>query len=545
MLAEKAHDNGATTYRNLRVDGHNLETTRGKVNGQVVDHAYLAPYVAEQFKVLQGISHAAKHGKKKSVEAFHLIVSFDEKEFPLSGDQQQEAKQAAQLVHGFMDRQFPEDSQWLMAIQRDGKGHKLHAHVAINSVQTDGKVIDRSYTHQKDWTYTKSGKVIHEKGIASNLDDYLTENFEKVTGRPFTPVVPSKVNRVHSAEEQIVRRGGYDWHQDLKDRIRKAVDNPNVHDLTTFEAACADLGVTVIHKRRGTGRKDAKGHKIYRTGYTYEFTGKDTYKSGNSKGQFKTHKMRDYRLDRDGHLAKGTLGAAFTPEYILKEIQNNEYIKKQSDATAEHAGIHQDVQTEAHDGSANKAAVEASESSISTGNQTGDNEDEPRIEPTSATNESSKPAVEPDSSYSSSRKQRTFTAPRHLRKVDWSVFDPDADSRERTRRKQQERDKRLNEFKRRAEAIAEHNREVARRANHIKSRNPYGPNRFHGVWGRLWNSIFFTDLVDEIKQIFGFNAQSGRFDQKYAQPRPTTTNHRKRSQIDKSEHVEGDGPDLF
>lgn len=544
MLDEKAHDNGVTPYRNLYVDGHNLETTPGKFNGQVVDHAYLAPYTSEQFRVFQDISHAAKHGKKKSVEAFHLIVSFDDKEFPLSGDQQQEAKQAAQLVHGFMDQQFPEDSQWLLAIQRDGKGHKLHAHVAINSVQTDGKVIDRSYTHQKDWTYTKSGKTIHEKGIASNLDAYLTANFERVTGRPFTPVVPSKVNRVHSAEEQIIRRGGYDWHLDLKNRITAAVKDPNVHSLSDFEAACAKQGVTVIRKRRGTGKKHKDGTKIYRVGYTYEFVGKDIYKSGKRKGQPHVHKMRDYRMDDSGHpIGKGSLGTAFTPVMIAKEISAHELITQESDRRIKQAGLSESVSQVEHDEAGSPEQMATDQSAIQSRDKKESEDDEPRIH-TAGEESKSTAEPEPDSSYSSSRNRQTFTPIHRLKYVDWSVFDPDADSDRRHRKAAEERAKRNAEFKRRAQAIAEYNRSIDGNTQRIQSNNSYSRQRIRSAFAKLWDSLLHFDILAEIKRIFGLNAQPERLGQVHPEPNGSSRNTTERTKAD-SQHTIDDGPDLF
>lgn len=544
MLDEKAHDNGVTPYRNLYVDGHNLETTPGKFNGQVVDHAYLAPYTSEQFRVFQDISHAAKHGKKKSVEAFHLIVSFDDKEFPLSGDQQQEAKQAAQLVHGFMDQQFPEDSQWLLAIQRDGKGHKLHAHVAINSVQTDGKVIDRSYTHQKDWTYTKSGKTIHEKGIASNLDAYLTANFERVTGRPFTPVVPSKVNRVHSAEEQIIRRGGYDWHLDLKNRITAAVKDPNVHSLSDFEAACAKQGVTVIRKRRGTGKKHKDGTKIYRVGYTYEFVGKDTYKSGNRKGQQRVHKMRDYRMDDSGHpISKGSLGTAFTPVMIAKEISAHELITQESDRRIKQAGLSESVSQVEHDEAGSTEKVATDRSTIQSRNEEENEDNGPRIH---TAGEESKSAVEPepDSSYSQSRSRQAFTAIHRLKYVDWSVFDPDSEVNRRNKRKQQKRERRLAEFQKRARAIAEHDRQLAANAGADRIRDGINRNWFKDALAKSWHNLLTYDFLGELKRIFGLDTAKRRTGRVRGQfDRNPQTPPRRDGSI--SQHTIDDGPDLF
>ena len=548
LLDGKAHDQTVTDFRNLAVSGHNLMTTKGIFNQQIVDQTYLWPFVANQFQATQQMSYAASKGRKKNIEAYHMIFSFSNDEFPLKGDQTKEAQQVVKLVGGYLNQRLPEDSQWILAVQRDGQGHKLHAHVALNSVQITGKTIQKQYVSWRDLMYQKDGQPVRQQGLASTFDDYLTKNFEKVTQRSYAPVKASRVNRVHGAEEQIIARGGYDWHLDLKNRITSAMKDQSVHDLSTFEAACLSRGVTVIRKKRGIG-KDGQGHKVYKVGYTYQFTGKDKYKSGKNKGQPRVHKMRDYRMSADGHtLAKGALGAAFTPEAILREIQNNEYIKEESAKTAEHAGLHQDVQGKAHDDAANQAVMEANEPANHSGSQTGDENDEPRIEPTGTTNEAqSADAVEPepDSSYSSSRKQGAFTQVRHLRKVDWSVFDPDADSRERTRRKQQERAKRLNEFKRRAEAIAEHNREVARRANHIKSRNPYGHNRLNSIIGKIWPTLFNLDILAEIRKIFGFDAKPTRSDQLRKEFGKRGTTPQRRSQNDRSERTIDDGPDLF
>lgn len=488
LLDGDAHDKGVTKYRNLVVTGHNLETTPGIFNHRIVEHAYLWPYVAEQFKAYQTQSYAASKGRKKNVEAFHLIFSFSDQEFPLQGDQKKEAKQAAQLVGGYLTEHLPNDSQWVMAIQRDGKGHKLHAYVALNSVKLDGKVIRREFVTWRDLDYQRGGKHVHDKGLASSFDEYLTKNFEKTTGRTFTPIAPNHTNRVHYTEEQIIRRGGYDWHQDLKDRIIKAANSKDVHDLSSFEKACAQLGVTVVQKRRGTGQKDAQGHKIYKLGYTYSFIGKDKYKTGKYKGEFRLHKMRDYRVGKSGqYLPKGCLGEAFTPESILKEIERHELIKKKSITRCKQEGISENEQSAKLESSSQDQTLAIDKS----GGRTEDETDGPTIESTSTTvNEATTSGSEPGSatqssysgSYSSSSSKQAFAPIRHLKYVDWSVFDPDAESDRRTKRKQQEREKRFAAFQRRAEAIAEHNRELARNIDTIE-RKYHGRNKFRSASG--------------------------------------------------------------
>ena len=507
LLDAKPHDTGLVSHRNLLITGQNLETFPGRFNGRFIQHSYQSPFVAEQFASAQGLSKAAKQGKKKSIQAFHLIVSFSDDEFPPDGDQKQEAEQAAKLTKGFLKEQLPPDSQYLMAIQRDGKGHKLHAHVALNSVQITGKVIRRQYLHQKDWDYiTKDGKHIHEPGLASNLDKYLEANFQRVTGREFHPVVPSTENRVSSAEEQIMARGGYDWHEDLKNRIYSAFSDPKVHDLSGFKAACAKQGVTVTEKRRGTGHKDAKGKKIYKLGYTYSFTGKDVYKSGTKKGMPKAHKMRDYRMGRDGQPLRGSLGTAFTPENIQKEIKNHVNITKES--------IQRDKQRRTIEATKTrlKEATTSLESSL-----TGSEDDNTEFD--SSSSEVSSPisvrattaTAESHSSsrsdqYIPSRRKQYFAAPQRLKWVNPGFLDPDPDAERKRKQRLEERKRRDAEFTKRAKAVAEHDRALARKAGADRIRKQFNPSWFDDVVAKWWHIILSDSLTRELKWLFGLGA---------------------------------------
>lgn len=508
LLDAKPHDTGLVSHRNLLVTGKNLETFPGRFNGRLVQNSYQSPFVAEQFASAQGLSKAAKQGKKKSIQAFHLIVSFSDDEFPPDGDQKQEAEQAAKLTKGFLKEQLPPDSQYLMAIQRDGKGHKLHAHIALNSVQINGKVIRRQYLHQRDWDYvTKDGKHIHEPGLASNLDKYLEQNFQKVTGRAFHPVIPSTENRVHSAEEQIVARGGYDWHQDLKNRIYSAFSDPKVHDLSGFKAACAKHGVTVTEKRRGTGQKDASGHKIYKLGYTYSFTGKDIYKSGAKKGQPRLHKMRDYRMGRDGQPLRGSLGTAFTPENIEKEIKNREFIKKER--------VQRDKQQR------DVEVVRATFAAV-TGGLESNLKDTDKAGRTDSTEASQIPSPKPirtvastakshsssrSDQYIPSRRRQYFAAPPRLKYVSPGFLDPDPDAERRRKRLAEERAKRNKEFEKRAKALAEHDRRLAWRAGADRIRQQINPTWFDDVVAKWWHIILSDSITRDIKWLFGLDTK--------------------------------------
>lgn len=509
LLDAKPHDTGLVNHRNLLVTGQNLETFPGRFNGEFIQQSYQSPFIAEQFNAAQGLSKAAKQGKKKNVQAFHLIVSFSDSEFPPDGDQKKEAEQAAKLTKGFLKEQLPPDSQYLMAVQRDGKGHKLHVHVALNSVQINGKVIRRQYLHQRDWDYvTKDGKHVHEPGLASNMDKYLEQNFQRVTGREFHPVVPSTENRVHSAEEQIVARGGYDWHQDLKNRIYSAFSDPNVHNLNDFKAACAKQGVTVTEKRRGTGQKDANGHKIYKTGYTYEFTGEDVYKSGAKKGMPKAHKMRDYRMGRDGQPLRGSLGTAFTPESIEKEIKNHEFIKKER--------VQADKQARTAEGTREglEAVTRELRAKLKDAVSSGDADREeagsfPSPIPVAATTATAKrhsTGASRSDQYIPSRRKQYFTTPSRLKWVDPDFLKPDPDAERKRKRRNEERKQRDEEFTKRAKAIAEHNRQLARKAGADRIRQQIKPTWFDDVVAKWWRSILSDDLLRDFKWLLGLGA---------------------------------------
>lgn len=510
LLDAKPHDTGLVSHRNLLVTGQNLETFPGKFNGELIQHSYQSPFVAEQFASAQGLSKAAKQGKKKNVQAFHLIVSFSDSEFPPDGDQKQEAEQAAKLTKGFLSKQLPPDSQYLMAIQRDGKGHKLHAHIALNSVQITGKVIRRQYLHQKDWDYvTKDGKHIHEPGLASNMDKYLEQNFQRVTGREFHPVIPSTENRVHASEEQILARGGYDWHQDLKNRIYGAFSDPKVHDLSGFKAACAKRGVTVTEKRRGTGQKDENGHKIYKIGYTYEFTGEDVYKSGAKKGQLKAHKMRDNRMGRDGQPLRGSLGTAFTPENIKKEIEKHEFIKEER--------VQRDKQARTIEGTREglKAVTRELRANLKDAVSSGDADREeagsfPSSIPVAATTATAKrhsTGASRSDEYIPSRRKQYFTTPSRLKWVDPDFLKPDPDTERKRKQRLKERKRRNEEFTKRAKAIAEHNRQLARKAGADRIRQQIKPTWFDDLMGKWWRSILSDDLIRDLKRLFGLDTK--------------------------------------
>ena len=499
LLDEKPHSTKLVQQRNLLVTGQNIYQLADPYHPNEPPQ-WDSNLVAGQF----GASRSHAKNQHKKIQAFHIIASFSDTEFPPEGDQKIEAQQAAILVKGFLGQYFPDDAQDLIAIQRDGRGGKLHAHIAVNSILTSGKCLRTNLVTQTEREYVdKQGHKQHIPGFRKEFNQYLEDNFEKVTGREFHPVVPSTENKVHSAEEQIVARGGYDWHQDLKERIYQAFSDPKVHNLEDFKQACAKRGVTVTEKRRGTGQKDANGKKIYKLGYTYEFTGEDVYKSGAKKGQFKLHKMRDYRMGRDGQPLRGSLGTAFTPENIEKEIKNHEFIKEER--------VQRDKQ---------QRDVEVARATLTgvAGGLKSDLKDADKAGTADSTEASPIPSPKPirtvastakshsssrSDSYQSSRRRQHFTAPQRLKWVDPGFLDPDPDAERRRKRLAEERKRRNAEFTKRAKAIAEHDRRLARETERRRFKHL-------DVVIQTWYSLIHGGLLRDIAKLLGINANHKR-----------------------------------
>lgn len=302
IMNGEAHNKLLTDERCLAIGARNVDKIAKK---------YDALYTSTQFTAVQ---QKAKN-KHKKTKAYHMIFSFSADDFPLPKNQEELKKQADQagaLIAGFLSKDLPKNSQLFLGVQRDGKGKMLHVHVALNSVKLDGKVLNTNQIRLLD-----KGK---EKGLRSRLDDYLDENFERVTGRKYQRVVAQQDNLVNSSEVQIKSREeakngtGYAWKEHLKSLIYNAFDASD--SLDTFKQALLENGVSIKERRAGIG-KDENGKKLYRKAYTYAFTGEDG----------KKHSIRDFAQTKNSGL-RG-LGKAFTPDQLEKEFENGRNITQE------------------------------------------------------------------------------------------------------------------------------------------------------------------------------------------------------------------------
>lgn len=311
ILKDHAHNTDLTKKRNLNLIYKNVDSA---YNGK---YDYL--YTISQFSAVQSLAK----NKQKKTKAYHMIFSFSQDEFPIPESQkemEEQTKQASKLVDGFLKKDLAKDSQYVLAIQRDSEGKMLHAHIALNSVKLDGKVID---TRQLTWSDrerevkskdpNKSTEKVLVKGLKTRIDNYMQANFERVTGRKYKPIERKTENLVNSKEEQIKARinaknkQNTTWKEELKNKIYDAF---SVSDsLETFKKALKNEGVTV-KERKVKNRQSG-------TGYTYSFVD-----SNNKK-----RRIRDFSY-RKG--VPAGLGTSFTPDSIEKELENdNNFTRKQ------------------------------------------------------------------------------------------------------------------------------------------------------------------------------------------------------------------------
>lgn len=313
MLDGKAHNNEFTNERNLFIGGHNIFADyAGKAN---------ADYIDSQFYAVREIA-----GKKhKKTQAFHNIYSFSDEDFPPPKDDDEmkkQAKQAYKLVMGFLDEQLPKDAEFLVTIQRDGEGGKLHAHCCINSVLINGKVLDTNNlslvnkitVKQKDKVKTKTKTA----GLYERMQNYFASKFEGLTGRKYQKIERDLVNNVHASAQQIEDRQGYSWKEDLKQRIADACQDST--SLDEFKQTLADsYGVDVKEYQSSTGKIDAQNKKITRTAYTYSFV----------DDEGKKRKSRDFHYTKKGAL-RG-LGTFARPQDLQVVLAQNLQQRKQAE----------------------------------------------------------------------------------------------------------------------------------------------------------------------------------------------------------------------
>ena len=247
VFNEPAHSYQKTDKRVLAASGFNIKMLHD--NDGKISATQNGAYLERQFRTV--LKRA--HNPKRRYQAQTIIISFDQSEFDTS-DLKAQSQQALQLVQHYVRKHFA-DCQSAIAIQSDGEGGKLHAHVVMNTIRPSGKTVATNrFNIQK---------------LRKDFDEEMQTNYQKVTGRQWTNPIHNQTERkdIHNLTTKS------EWQQQLKELINQI--KVKVTNITDFLHQLEQHGVTVTKRQKGkawtyhqvvttrTGRRELKVRDFY------------------------------------------------------------------------------------------------------------------------------------------------------------------------------------------------------------------------------------------------------------------------------------------
>lgn len=247
VFNEPAHSYQKTDKRVLAATGFNIKMLHD--NDGRISVTQNGAYLERQFRTV--LKRA--HNPKRHYQAQTIIISFDPSEFDTS-DLKAQSQQALQLVQHYVRKHFA-DCQSAIAIQSDGEGGKLHAHVVMNTIRPSGKTVATNrFNIQK---------------LRKDFDEEMQTNYQKVTGRQWTNPIHNQTERkdIHNLTTKS------EWQQQLKELINQI--KVKVTNITDFLHQLEQRGVTVTERQKGkswtyhqvvttrTGRRELKVRDFY------------------------------------------------------------------------------------------------------------------------------------------------------------------------------------------------------------------------------------------------------------------------------------------
>lgn len=223
VFNEPAHSYRKTTKRVLAATGFNIKMLHD--NDRRISVTQNGAYLERQFRTV--LKRA--HNPKRRYQAQTIIISFDPSEFDTS-DLKAQSQQALQLVQHYVRKHFA-DCQSAIAIQSDGEGGKLHAHVVMNTIRPSGKTVATNrFNIQK---------------LRKDFDEEMQTNYQKVTGRQWTNPIHNQSNRqdIHKLTTKS------EWQQQLKELINQI--KVKVDNIADFLKQLEQHGVTVTKRQKG------------------------------------------------------------------------------------------------------------------------------------------------------------------------------------------------------------------------------------------------------------------------------------------------------
>ncbi len=313
VFNQYAHNTSKTNHRVLACSGNNIRMLHNPDGTLTVNQSGV--YLEKQFH--QSLKRA--FNPKRKIQCQSIIISFSNKEFDTT-DLDKQASQALQLVQGYANKFF-DDAQSVSVAQADGNGGRLHVHLLINAVKPNGKTIATSrFSVYK---------------MRRNLNDYLNNNFERVTGRKWENPFEKTENRkdLDNLSSRSI------WQEQLKKTI--ALVKTEVDNVKDFLNKLSQLGITVTERQQGSWTyhstiKTAKGTKKVSARDFYQRIDKNTGQVLTTRGlgQAYTKQSLEAYYQRMLSKQKEILPLETPPHHTRKEVDNNVRNKEEREQLA-------------------------------------------------------------------------------------------------------------------------------------------------------------------------------------------------------------------
>ena len=186
-----------TKHRTVAVSGNNVNLIEN--DDGTPSNFQSGIFFEEQF--LRTLKKAQNKKKKHKLQS--IIISFSSREFSLEGNENNKVlqiQQALTLIDGFAQQYF-KDCQYVVGLQSDGLGGKLHAHLLVNTIKPNGRAVRTNF--------------FNVFFLRKQLNLYLSTHFEQVTGRvwPDIPEIRQDINDIYTRTK---------WKITLKEAINHA-----------------------------------------------------------------------------------------------------------------------------------------------------------------------------------------------------------------------------------------------------------------------------------------------------------------------------------
>lgn len=223
-----------------------VQTPKNKDKERVIDSVCYGSTLGtakQDFKTIRRM-----YNKDKGyVQGYSMIISWAQDE--LNPNNPDDVAKAKEVVSQLMNEHY-NGHQFVSVLQADGDGGNLHAHVAINAVNTyTGKSLRGEQT--RGLSVAKWSDEIQQNMQIKN------NNLEREQWQ----------DKQSMASIKIRDKGKYSWVDDIKQRISDCMDNPTIQSVAQFIQSMRDDFNVNVHERNS--KKTDTGKM-----FTYDFLDK-------------------------------------------------------------------------------------------------------------------------------------------------------------------------------------------------------------------------------------------------------------------------------